>query len=156
MNSIKNIVSGLLEKYGTLDPFELCECLDIKVFKYNLGKDIKGYMQRTPDGRAMIFINSEAHEEEMKYICAHELGHAILHNTLSLGYFVENPMLVKNKYEIEADKFAAEILIGQELNDHRYSELNLEQLSSTICVPAKLIEYKLNGGTQVSGGMGYN
>ncbi len=151
MKSIKAIVSYLLEKYGTLNPFELCDCLNIKVLKYDLGKDIKGCIQRTPDGRVMIFINSELREEEMKYICAHELGHAILHEEISLNYFVQNPMQVKNKYEIEADKFAAEILVNHEINDHRYRELNVEQLSSIICVPARLIEYKLSA-TQVASG----
>lgn len=146
MKSIKSIVSGLLEKYGTLNPFELCECLNIKILKSNLGKELKGFCQRTPEGYVIIHINSEAPEEEMKYICAHELGHAILHTKISLSFFIENPMLVKNKYEIEADKFAAEILISQEIHDHGYSELNLEQLSAIICVPSKLIEYKLSSG----------
>lgn len=148
MNSIKDIVSGLLENYGTLNPFELCECLDIKILKSNLGNDIKGAFQGTAEGRVVIHINSEADEHEMKYICAHELGHAILHAKTSLGYFIENSMQVKNKYEIQADKFAAEILIDHEINDYEYSELSIEQLSSTICVPAKLIEYKLSGATQ--------
>ena len=144
MNSIKGIVSGLIEKYGISDPFELCDCLGIKIIKSNLGSEIKGFFQRTPEGYVLIHINSELHEKEMKYICAHELGHAILHPEMSLSIFYKNSFLVRNKYEIEADKFAAELLINQEINDYRYSELNLEQISCTICVPSKLIEYKLS------------
>ena len=144
MQAIKDIVSGLLENYGTLNPFELCECLSIKILRSNLGNEIKGFSQRTPEGYEVIHINSEVSEHEMKYICAHELGHAILHTNISLSFFIENPLQVKNRYEIQADKFASEILIHHEINDEIYSELNIEQLSSTFCVPSKLIKYKLD------------
>ena len=80
----------------------------------------------------------------MKYVCAHELGHALLHKDMSLGFFIENSMQVKNRYEIQADKFAAEILINYEFNELGYSELNIDQISSTIRVPANLIRYKFN------------
>ena len=144
MHTIKGIVLSLLENYGTLNPFELCERLNIAILKSNLGNEIKGFFQRTPDGYDVIHINSGIDECEMKYICAHELGHAILHTSLSLGFFNSNPMQVKNRYEIQADKFAAEILIDHEIYDNGYSELNIEQISSAICVPSKLIQYKFN------------
>ena len=144
MKAIKDTVSRLLENYGTLNPFELCECLNIKILKSDLGNEIKGFFQRTPQGYELIHINSGIDEYEMKYICAHELGHAILHTSMSLGFFIENSMQVKNRYEIQADKFAAEILIDYEINDQGYSELNIEQISSIICVPSKLIKYKFD------------
>ena len=144
MHIIKGIVVCLLETYGTLNPFELCEYLNIKILKSNLGSEINGFFQRTPDGYEVIHINSGIDESEMKYVCAHELGHALLHTDMSLGFFIENSMQVKNRYEIQADKFAAEILIDYEINELGYSELNIEQISSTICVPANLIRYKFN------------
>ncbi|MFT5874492.1 MAG: Zn-dependent peptidase ImmA (M78 family) [Clostridium sp.] len=144
MQAIKDIVSGLLENYGTLNTFELCDCLGIKILRSNIGNEIKGFFQRTPNGYEVIHINSEVCEHEIKYICAHELGHAILHTSISLSFFIENCMQVKDKYEIQADKFAAELLIDHEINDAVYSELNIEQLSSTFCVPSKLIKYKFN------------
>ncbi len=83
-------------------------------------------------------------EEEKKYICAHELGHALLHTEMSISFFIENSLQVKNKYEIEADKFAAELLIGDNINDIDCSELNVEQICSSLCVPVKLMKYKFN------------
>ncbi|MBU3158342.1 ImmA/IrrE family metallo-endopeptidase [Clostridium frigoris] len=143
MNFIKETVSSLFVTYGTLNPFELCEHLNIKIILSNLGNEIKGFFQRT-HGCEMIHINSEIEEHEMKYVCAHELGHAILHSNMSISYFIENPLQVKNKFEIQADKFAAEILINNDIKDQGYGELNIEQISSLIRVPAKLIKYKLN------------
>ncbi len=144
MEAIKDIASGLFETYGTFNPFELCLYLDIKVIKSNLGNEIKGFFQRTPEGYEIIHINSEIDEHEIKYICAHELGHAILHTDMSLGFFIENRMQIKNRYEIQADKFAAELLIDADIIDQLNTDLNIEQLSSILCVPEKLIKYKFN------------
>lgn len=144
MESIEEIVAGIYETYDTLNPFEICQCLDIKIIKSSLGKDIKGFFQRTPEGYEAIHINSQLDDNEKKYICAHELGHAILHTDISLGYFIENSLQIKNKYEIQADKFAAELLIGPEINDEQYRDMNIKQLSSIFCVPEKLIKYKFN------------
>ena len=142
--AIKVIVSGLLETYGTLNPYELCEYLGIEIIKSNLGNDIKGFFQRTPEGYEIVHINSELDEHEMKYICAHELGHAILHTDVSLGFFIENTLQVKNKYEIQADKFAAELLVAFDFNEQLGSDLCIDQLSSILCVPEKLIKYKFS------------
>lgn len=143
MNYIKDIVVGLFETYGTLDAFELCSCLGIKIIKSDLGSDIKGFFQRTPSGFEIIHINSEIDENEMKYICAHELGHALLHTDLSVSFFIENTLQVKNSFEIQADKFAAEILLKDlDLENHLYEEMSADQLSSLLCVPKKLIKYK--------------
>jgi len=142
MEAIKDIVLGIFETYRTLDPFEICGYLVIKIIRSNFGNEIKGFFQRTLEGYEIIHINSELNEHEEKYICAHELGHAILHTNMSLGFFIENTMQVKNKYEIQADKFAAELLIRDTINEQIYSELNIEQLSAVLCVPEKLLKYK--------------
>ena len=83
-------------------------------------------------------------EEEKKYICAHELGHALFHTEMSISFFIENNLQVKNKYEIEADKFAAELLIDDNINEFDCSELNVEQIFSSLCIPVKLMKYKFN------------
>jgi len=146
LHIIKDIVVCLLETYGTLNPFELCECLNIKVLKSNLGNEIKGFFQRTPGGYKLIHINSGIDEYEMKYICAHELGHALLHDNISLGFLAENSMQIRNKYEIQADRFAAEILVDSGINDNEFCDFNIEQISSAICVPSKLLKYKYDLG----------
>jgi Zn-dependent peptidase ImmA (M78 family) len=141
---IKDIVAGIFETYDTFNPFELCECLEIKIIKSNIGSDIKGFFQRTPDGCEIIHINSELDEKEMKYICAHELGHAILHTDLSMSFFIENTLQIKNRYEIKADKFAAELLLTRDLESYICEDMSADQLSSMLCVPQKLIKYKFN------------
>lgn len=141
---IKHIVEGLSDLYKTKDPFKLCGCLNIKIIKSYLGSEIKGFFQETPNGFEIIHLNTNLTEEEEKYICAHELGHALLHTDISLQFFIDNKLQIKNKYEIQADKFAAELLIENALDKTEYTGLNIEQISSKLCVPVKLLKYKFN------------
>lgn len=39
--------------------------------------------------------------------------------------------------------FAAELLISSDINEHIYNDINIEQLSSIICIPTKLIKYQI-------------
>lgn len=142
---IKNIVAGLIEQYKTSDPFELCTLLDIRVLIHDLGSRIYGFFQRTEDNYEILHISSNLVYDMQKYICAHELGHAILHVDLSIGFFIENPLIIKSKYEIQADKFAAELLINEcNIDTNALQGMNKEQLSNYLRVPKELITYKFN------------
>lgn len=142
MKDIRDIVIGLFETYGTYDPFELCKCLGIHVLMSDLGDEIMAVFQRTPCGCEIIHINSRLDEVEGTYYCSHELGHAIMHPEKNLRTFIENKLQVKNKYEIEADKFATELRVHIELNDPIYKDMSISEVAATLCVPEKLIRYK--------------
>ena len=74
---------------------------------------------------------------------AHELGHAILHPKENC-YFIRNKTLLLNsKTELEANKFAMELLISDEFleENKRYT---IEQLSRMTGYHQKLIELRLN------------
>ncbi|AZV58859.1 ImmA/IrrE family metallo-endopeptidase [Clostridium sp. AWRP] len=138
---IKTIVTRLIKTYRTDNPFELCDFLSIKIMKSNLGNEIKGFFQRTANGYNIIHLNSRLDNNEIKYICAHELGHAVLHPDLSIRFFMINKLQVKTKYEVQADKFAAELLLPNRL-DCDYKNMNIYQLSSCFRVPKELVKYK--------------
>lgn len=141
---IKDIVNGLIETYKTSNPFEICDCLNIKIICSNLGNEIKGFFQRTQNGYEIIHINSVLNGYDSKYICAHELGHAIMHTDVSVRFFVENSLLIKNKYEIQADRFAAELLVPDAQDMSEIKDMNTFQLSLYYGVPEQLIKYKFN------------
>ncbi|MGL4873227.1 MAG: ImmA/IrrE family metallo-endopeptidase [Clostridium sp.] len=89
----------------------------------------------------MLHLNTRLDYEMTKYILAHELGHAILYANLSIMLFIENKNLIKSRYENEADKFAAELLL---LDKVAFSEINIEQIAKTLYIPKKLIRLKYN------------
>ncbi|BDR67234.1 Zn peptidase [Clostridium tetani] len=138
---IKELILGLIDTYGTNDPFELCDHLEIKIMESNLGNEINGFFQRTENGCEIIHLNSNLNHHNKKSICAHELGHALLHTNLSIGFFIENSLQVKSKYEIQADNFAAELLLPNEL-DIEFKYMNVNQLSCVFKVPKEFIKYK--------------
>lgn len=140
-NDIKDIVTGLKEMYLSNDPFEICDCLDVKVLIHDLGEELLGFFQRTDNDTEILHINSRLNEYEQKYICSHELGHAILQPELSISFFIENPLLIKNKFEIEADTFTAELLLDDNIVD-KYQGFTIEQIATAEKVPTRIIELK--------------
>jgi len=139
---VNYVVDGLLEQYGSRNPFELCDFLDIKIFVHPLGKRINGFYQRTEDGIEVIHINSSIDDSKKKYICAHELGHALLHTDLNIHFLLEHTLAVKNKYELAADKFAALLLIHDDLLKQYPEYYNLEQVAASESLPLELLKLK--------------
>ena len=140
---IKDIANGLFEQYNTNNPFEICDYLGITVLKHNMGSKLYGFFQRTEDNIEILHINNTLDEYMQKYICAHELAHAILHVNLSIAFFINNPLMVKGRYEIEADRFAAELLINDNDIDLTYiNGMTIEQIAAYYRVPKEIIELK--------------
>lgn len=109
-------VNNLIKIFGTRDPFIIAEKIGINVQFREYSKNIKGYCINTY-GDINIIINSSYDKIAQNIICAHELGHAILHaekfdNIFSVSF---------QKYEIDflerqANIFAAALLLkGDEL-----------------------------------------
>lgn len=104
------------KKFKTNNPFELCEYLGIKVFFEDLGKNTNGFFQSAPKNK-IIHINSRLSDMDKIFTCAHELGHAIFHYNSNVLFLENNTLLSFNKYEIEADTFAAKLLINDDFLD---------------------------------------
>lgn len=143
MSDAKEIALGLKDLYDTNDPFELCSYLDISILIHDLGPELLGFFQRTPNGTEILHINSILDYPMQKYICCHELGHAVTQPELSISFFIENPLMIQNKFEIEADTFAAELLLKDNLLEE-YKSYTIEQIAAVENVPVRLVELKLN------------
>jgi Zn-dependent peptidase ImmA (M78 family) len=138
---IKKIVKKLIKKYGTNNPIELADCLKIKIIYEPLG-NIRGFYQSCPKNK-IIHINSNLDDFEKVIVCSHELGHAVLHAKLNILFIERNTFYVKNKFEIEANKFSSELLIQDEFI-HNYPEYyTMEQIAADINMPKELLQLKL-------------
>ena len=106
---IKQLVNYYVRKFNTRNPYELAKCLNVEVQIGTLGNQAGCYMFLK--NHKCIFLNEELEENEMQLVMAHELGHAIMHRKENC-YFIRNKTLLLNsKMEIEANTFAAELLI---------------------------------------------
>lgn len=105
-------VDLLAQKYDTRDPFKICESMDIHIHYKDLGTAIKAfyfYQSRIKN----IVINSRSGSIVRRILCAHELGHAVLHGSLAaMRGFQEIELfdaIIPTEYE--ANIFAAELII---------------------------------------------
>mgnify|MGYP002752544173 CR=1 FL=1 len=99
--NIKLRVLNLIARHRTRNPFKLARALNIEIIYQDLG-EVRGFFKKILR-RKYIFINSELSEFDQKLVCAHELGHAILHSS-------NRKILRKSKIEDEANLFASWLL----------------------------------------------
>ena len=145
--NIQNTISHLITKYGTDNPFELADALNITIFFEELGS-INGYYNK-PLRMKQIHINNSLDSIMKRFTCAHELGHAILHPDASTPFLRSKTLLSVDKMEIEANTFAVELLIPNELIEEN-NNLTSEQLSRLLGYEQSLIELRLKSYQDLS------
>lgn len=105
---IKKQALSLIEKFCTNDPFKLCDFLNIAVGYAELG-NMRGYYYQNENG-SIIMIDSRLSEHIQKFVCAHEIGHYILHDGMNRVFLSNSTLLNAAKYEREANEFSMCIL----------------------------------------------
>jgi len=137
-DDIKALVVGVIEEYGTNDPFTIAELLELHVLLHDLPISVQAY--RLDD---VIVLNKLISYDESKCMLAHEIGHYLLHGPeVTLERFIKNKLMIKEKMEKEADYFASELLLSN-IDDYVIEGLTCTQLSILLSVPEKYVKYKL-------------
>ncbi|MGE7091255.1 ImmA/IrrE family metallo-endopeptidase [Lysinibacillus sp. NPDC048646] len=76
-------------------------------------------------------------------MCAHELGHAILHPDENTAFLKKNTLFSTDKIEIEANTFAVELLLPDELfKDQCCSGFTIYDAIAEKGVPIELLSFK--------------
>lgn len=137
---MRDYVQELVKKYGTRDPFELARIFDIKVVFFPLGNS-NGY-STTVYREKYICINEDLPRHQQHLTMAHELGHLLLHKSFNTPFLKAHTKLLINKLEIEANKFALELLISdEELSE--YNGCTIQQLSMIFGYSEEFIKLRL-------------
>jgi Zn-dependent peptidase ImmA (M78 family) len=136
-------VKNLVRKYGTRNPEKLAKELGIEIIKKPFNRTM-GFFKKELR-RKFIVVNSSLSEDLQQIIIAHELGHALLHSADTAIFMHEYTFFSRGKYEVEANKFAAELLIDEkDLDKHYIENMGIDQLACYYGVPRELVEYKFN------------
>lgn len=139
---IAELVDSLVEEYDERDPFSLCRAMDIEVMMYDFSGNVKGYCFQHSNVH-IIVINKNLDRFMKKFICAHELGHALMHE-----YYTKHIELavydVSARPELEANLFAAELLVSDEdvlglLDVHD----NYFDIAGELSVSPELLDFKI-------------
>lgn len=137
---IKRLVSYYVNKYETRDPFKLAGYLNVEVQCGPLGSRAGCYMFLK--NHKCIFLNDNLDEIEKKLVMAHELAHSILHRKENC-YFIRNKtLLLTSKSEVEANKFASELLIPDEII-LEHTDYTISQLSRLTGYSEELIKLRI-------------
>lgn len=145
INHIICQVSNLMNRYRTRNPFELCNCLHIRISYKNLGTDVRAYFFCQSRIKNVV-LSADESEEMRRILCAHELGHAILHEKIARKHgFAETGLFnCTSVTEDEANIFAAELLIDDNdlLRLAKDSEKTFFDIAKELYVPVELLDVK--------------
>ena len=146
MEYIKRMVNSLITENGTNNPFDICENMDVFVFYPDLPENVQGFYYNVK-GCKIIGINSLLNDENRKIICAHELGHSLLHPDMNVFFAMNKTNFLTEKFEKEADYFCACLLMDHALINRLRAEneqLTTSEISSICRIPQKIVDIWLN------------
>jgi IrrE N-terminal-like domain len=109
----------IIAKYSCDLPIRLAAMADelgLEVFRSPLKPNVSGLIEPSESARSGFRIRINRHElkERQRFTLAHEIGHYILHRDKIGGGIVDNVMYRSNlssRYEVEANKFAADLIM---------------------------------------------
>lgn len=136
---IHKIVSYYIIKFETSDPFQIAKDLHIELAIGDIGSRLGCYMYMKR--HKCIFLNENLSESELRFVMAHELGHAILHPRQNC-YFIRNrTFLSADRIEVEANTFAIELLVPDtEIIEN--PDLTIGQLARMTGYSEDILRYK--------------
>lgn len=113
---IINFARDLKRKMGN-DPYVIAAHYGVEVMQVASPiKDFTAQIIKMTDCPTIITINKKFSEFSKKVLCAHELGHALLHSNC-VNYFATTPGNVKTTLELEANLFAIVLLGDDDIED---------------------------------------
>jgi len=142
---IQNVANKLIKKFDTRDPFQLCQAIGVEVFYADLGS-LKGMYKYLKKNRFAV-INENLDPFTKTLVCAHELGHDILHQNLARKVCLQEFILydMKSRPEYEANLFASEILLSDDIILSLARDgYDIEQISKELCTDINLIALKVS------------
>lgn len=146
MENIEHKTRRIIRYYermaGSRDPVKIAHHAGIQIAIVPLGEISGNYM--LIKRKRWIFVNDSIPEDSpmFKVIVAHELGHAFLHRKENCAFIKNKTLLSCSGIEREANRFAATLLITDELLEG-YQNCTESQFCDGTGYPKELIELRL-------------
>lgn len=137
---IQKRVRKLVRFYQSNNPFEIIKGMNVILVFYPL-EGVRGFYQYFQRNN-IIYIDEHLPKHEQLFVCAHELGHMLLHRQANAIFMDSRTFLNTSKYEQEANKFAMQLLLPDDVI-RDYEEFSIEQISRLTGYSKKLIELRL-------------
>ncbi len=139
--NIKGLTSKLVGRYGTRDPSRIATEMGYVLIETPL-KGIRGYYQYAHRCN-IIYLDNRLPDPEHRWVCAHELGHSLLHKGLNRVFMDTCTNMVSSRYENEADRFAIDLIYSDE--DLRLlADCPLPDVAECLGISYEIAEYRMN------------
>ena len=132
------LTDKLVREYKTEDPFELAERMDITVHYHEL-LGTNGYYLLYK-GKKNIVVNKNLERHLQKFIVAHEIGHSVLHPDTN-AFLLSDTLFPTDRQEIEADKFAINLLLPDSLVQ-AHKDRTIDDWASILGLPREILELR--------------
>lgn len=131
----------IVKKHGTTNPFEIAKRKDIIVLFEDLGNTLGFY--NTYKRFKFIHINNQINENTQQFVCAHELGHAVLHPKANTPFLRNQTFFSVDRLEIEANTFAVELLLTDEMiSAYKDTRLSIQEIAEAHGIPGGFARLK--------------
>ncbi|PFV05728.1 hypothetical protein COL10_24015 [Bacillus cereus] len=138
---IKEYVLKIVKKHGTTNPFEIAKRKNIIVLFEDLGNTLGFY--NTYKRSKFIHINNKINETIQRFVCAHELGHAVLHPKANTPFLRNQTFFSVDRLEIEANTFAVELLLTDNMvSAYKGTHLSIQEIAEIHGVPGGFARLK--------------
>lgn len=138
---IKRLAERLVRKFGTRDPFRIADELGYTII-YTPLVGVRGFYQYLKRCH-IIYLDSELDDNTACFVCAHELGHSILHRGLNRIFMDTRTFIVTSRYETEANRFAVDLL-HSDGDLQPYLSRGYECAAAYMGVSVQLAEYRMS------------
>ncbi len=141
--AIRKRAADIVRQYGTRDPFALAREMHIELLVRELGT-LKGFYKDVY-GTPFIFLSRRLTRGEARLVCAHELGHHLLHRQFAaFGFEKVSVFSPASRREYEANLFAAELLLDtKEVFDAARAGYTATQIAAALGADVRLVDLKL-------------
>ncbi|KLA23964.1 MULTISPECIES: ImmA/IrrE family metallo-endopeptidase [Bacillus cereus group] len=140
---IKEYVLKIAKKHGTTNPFEIAKRKSIIVLFEDLGNTLGFY--NTYKRFKFIHINNKINETTQRFVCAHELGHALLHPKANTPFLRNKTFFSVDRLEVEANTFAVELLLPDEMiSEYQDTNLSIQEIAAIFGIPGDFSRLKTN------------
>lgn len=134
--NIHDAAMRVVRRYHTNNPFEICQAMNIPVQYGDIGL-LNGFYHYYKRNR-FIWINENLSKEEQRAVCAHELGHAVMHQKEN-RIFLNSSLYSTSRFEKEADMFSGYLL----WNDRGFDDFegySIEQIAMATRIPVHYLK----------------
>ena len=111
-DEILDFVRDLKANWGS-DPFQIAERIGLRIVNKPSGRP-GAYIISFPPYPSIMFIHGNISDTARSVLCAHELGHALLHKDQAINRFDGTTAALQGQTEYEANLFAVALLFDED------------------------------------------